>query len=76
MAGGDVVTGVAWVVTGAGPEGDPVQPAIRTASRTTAPMMAYQVLEIRMLMKIPHELSLLKRYIIDLFCRVQDPEKG
>jgi hypothetical protein len=39
-------------------------------------MMAYQVLEIRVLMEIPHVLSLLKRYIIDLFCRVQDPEKG
>ena len=50
VAGGDVTTGVAWVVTGTGPEGV-AQPAMSTAARMAAPTTGYQVLKVRVLME-------------------------
>jgi hypothetical protein len=65
--GMDVVAGVAWVVTGPGLYCGPVQPAIRTASRITAPVMAYQVRGVGFAIENPHVSDLLKEYKSDLY---------
>jgi hypothetical protein len=48
VAGGGVSAGVAGVVTGAGPEGEPMHPARRIASRRAAPKKGHIKREIRL----------------------------
>jgi hypothetical protein len=61
VAGGDVVAGVAGVVTGAGPDGA-AHPARRTASRTAIPTKGYRSFEVRVLIELPHVMSPLQGY--------------
>jgi hypothetical protein len=61
VAGEVVVAGVAWVVTGAGPEGA-AHPARRTARRIANPTRKYRGFEVLVLMEIPHVMSPLQGY--------------